>query len=243
MKTNTQPMPTNWLRVIDAYFADPKRVKWRAYSVAYENANQATSNQGAHKIWRDPRFIAELARREQGLRDDNKLVAAEVLEHLASLVRADPRDLVEYRRGACRFCHGEGHRYHRTQREYADALKAYRGTTSGSVAADPAGLGFDLAGGIGYTPKKPPHPDCPECYGDGTGYTFAKDMRDVPAGAAQLYASIKETEHGMEIKTRSKDKALQMAMQSLGLLSEKEEDENSAIPPAATVIFQVEDAS
>jgi hypothetical protein len=76
------------------------------------------------------------------------------------------------------------------------------------------------------------------------GYTFRKDMRYVSEGAAQLLQSIKETDKGgFEVKTRSKDKNLELAMRNLGLLTDAAADEDKEIPPAGKVTFQVRDAS
>ena len=52
---------------------------------------------------------------------------------------------------------------------------------------------FDEASGIGYDPRCDPHPDCPECFGEGVVKVFVKDTRDLSPMAERLYAGVEET--------------------------------------------------
>lgn len=237
---DTRPLTLAQEQFCQALVSDPARVVTTAYERVY-TARGHSATVGGHKLMKDPRIAARIAELESGVRQRAHLTVDLVLQHVAELATADPRDLTEYRRGACRYCHGIGHRYQRRPQEFRDAFAAYLRTPKG--AEDPAGVFFDYLGGLGFNVNAPPHPDCPECNGNGVGYTYARDLRTVSPAAARLFAGIKETRDGFEIKTRSQDKAIELAMKHLGLLRDKDADENSEIPPAGTVTFEVEDAS
>lgn len=232
------PIPLDWLRVLDYYLTTPRCTKRAAYESVYGKSKSAP--QSASAVFSDPRTVAEIARRQEPLRAKSALKAEEILEHLHSVVTADVRDLTEVRRCACRFCYGIDFKYQRRPSEYDAALTSYRASPDGRK--DPLGMGFDTLGGVGYTAKRPPHPSCPECDGEGLMLTFAKDMRNLTKAQAELIVGIKETESGFEIKTRDKTKVIQLAMQSLGMLREDKGEGDDKIPPAAKITWAVEDA-
>lgn len=235
---NPKPMSRAHQAFVDTYLADPSRNGSAAYALVYQ-VKERSAAAGAYKLLRDPRIKAVVDEREKEQRERAAMSPNEVIEHLAQVVKADPRDLIDYRRGACRFCHGTGHQRQRTPQEMRDAIAKYKKDNSGDLVL----IDFDYAGGVGFNPNKPPHPDCPECFGHGEGYTYAKDLRNVTPGAARLIAGIKETKDGFEIKVRSQDKNLELYARHLGLLTEKAENPDDNVPPAATVTFNRKDAS
>lgn len=87
-------------------------------------------------------------------------------------------------------------------------------------------------GGYGFDPRLAPHPDCPKCQGHGQGKTVIKDTRRLSRGAAALFAGIKETKDGMEIKMHSKMDALEKVFKHLGMYDADK-------PPAANVSVHV----
>jgi phage terminase small subunit len=90
------------------------------------------------------------------------------------------------------------------------------------IEAGKPGLGlFDEKGGVGFTPKKDPNPDCPECFGDGVGETFVHDTRKLTPAAARLYAGVKQTREGLDVKMLSQDDALVNVGRHLGLFKDK----------------------
>lgn len=59
-------------------------------------------------------------------------------------------------------------------------------------------------GGYGFRRKRTPHPECPRCEGDGEGRLVVHDTRiDHP-----LFAGVKETQHGIEVKLLDRMQAL-----------------------------------
>lgn len=130
----------------------------------------------------------------------NELGVAELLRMHVEIATADARELVEYRRIPCRHCHGEGHRYQFTPAEMEIAREKHEEKQAEVMSPKP----FDEKGGIGYTKKRAPHPDCPECHGDGLGEMLVSDTRKLSRVGAQLYEGVKLGKEGLEVKTRSR---------------------------------------
>lgn len=146
----------------------------------------------------------------------NKLTQQLVIDHIHGQITADTNELIELRRVCCRFCYGDGHLY-----QYTPAEQHERRLDHERLMGPEKGLeGFDLQGGEGYDRRKDPHPDCPECFGEGIEVPFAKDTRKLSAAARSLYAGIKVTDRGLEIKMHSKEAAIKLAAQHLGMISE-----------------------
>ena len=236
---NPGPLNTRQKEFIRHLRLDPHRVATRAYEKAYDAKGMAASV-NASRLLTDPRVQAEIDRQDRELGCANKLEAAEIFMHLHDLATADPRDLMEYHRGACRYCWGAGHRYQMTAAELEKAIAEYKASSAGKK--DPVCAFFDYKGGVGFRRKREPNPACPECEGDGVGYTHVRDTRTVPAAAARLFAGIKETRDGFEVKTRSQDKALELAMRAAGMFSERKTDDETTPPPVA-VTYMEQDAS
>lgn len=236
--TVTKPLSHLATRFVDAYLADPRRNGTAAYLSVSPESTRGSASVMARKWLMDARVQFMIQRREQELADASPLTVDLVRQHLAEIVKADPRDLIDYRRGACRYCHGKDHQYQRTPQEVREAVKEYKVLHK---TDDPLCLLFDAQGGVGFNPNKDPHPDCPECFGRGEGYTYAKDLRLIPASAARLFSTIEETQHGIKIKVRSQDKTLEMAMRHLGMHTDPDQGDDT--PPAATVQFVQQDAS
>lgn len=63
----------------------------------------------------------------------------------------------------------------------------------------------------------------PECRGEGVGYTYIADTTRVSDQAKLLYAGIKESQHGIEIKMNDQVAALIKAGQHIGMFKERVE--------------------
>jgi len=151
-----------------------------------------------------------------------------LLRRFVDIATADPRELIGLKIGACRFCHGEGHGYHWREREYLDAIaKAEKETAKlrrkgviGAAAADDVDLP-DIAGGFGYNATKPPHPDCPECHGEGIERFVPRDTDNLSDQALLLYGGVKAKRDGYEIIMADQQKALEMAGRIMGAFTDK----------------------
>jgi phage terminase small subunit len=160
------------------------------------------------------------------------ITAAEVLRHWQELARADPNELVEYRRFACRYCHGQGHRYQFTPAEHEQREKAWRIETAKAEREnkDPPPP-LDPEGGVGYDRRKPPHPDCPECFGDGHEQAHVKDTRNLSEQAKLLYAGVKQTKDGIEVKMHDQAAARANVAKHLGMFKDVVEHKGDPANP------------
>lgn len=151
------------------------------------------------------------------------LTTDDVLREWYRVATADVRELIEYRRTCCRFCYGVNHLYHFTPAEY-EREKSQHEALHGikDLVGEPVPT-FNERGGVGFDPRKEPHPECPECFGEGVEKIFAKDTRKLSKGAARLFDGVKVTKDGYEIKIRARDKSWEMTAQHLGLVKNKVE--------------------
>lgn len=151
--------------------------------------------------------------------------AEDVVRRYATIAMADPRNLIEYVVGACRYCYGKGHHHQwRNDDEFAEACDAWMSMPEKKreIIAQP-----DDAGGYGYTFKATPNEDCPMCDGFGIGRTVVKDTRNLSAATAPLYAGVKETKDGIEVKMLDQLNALEKLARHTGIFNKtnKHKDE------------------
>lgn len=244
-----KPLNAQQRAFVDILLADPARNATEAYQRVY-GCSRKSAESGGSNLKLDPRVQALIDKKDDEIAQGSLLTRQTLAEHLRQLVTADPRDLMEFYRGACRYCHGHKHRYQFTPAELERALDNYRMNNRAAVAKRQPGveldelcLKFDYRGGVGFNPHHKPHPECPECFGHGEGYSYVKDTRDLTPTAARLYAGIKQTKEGLEIKVRSQDKMVELAMRANGMLSERakeEGDDGEAAPVAVT--YEEQDA-
>lgn len=164
----------------------------------------------------------------------------DVLQQLIGIATADTNELVEHRLSCCRFCWGEGHRFQRTpnelERDRADhAMAEAEAKAKGGQALPP----FDEQGGDAYNATYPPNPNCPECFGEGVSRPVFKDTRLASPGARSLYAGVKITEKGMEVKLHSKDKALELIGRHLAMWNDKIKHQGDSENPLMVLLQQM----
>jgi hypothetical protein len=237
------------LRALHALFLaelmkDPERLPGPAYTRAYGMQDEKLARVSAARLLGRADVAAERARLEAEYEATRPITADEVRREITTLAKADPRDLFEVYRGCCRYCHGAGHQYQRTPQEFRDAWADYMACPL-RKRDDPHGLKFDHKGGIGFNAKARPHPNCPECFGDGQVYEVIKDSRDWTHGAARLFSSLQRTKDGLKLSTRSQDGALKLAAQLHNLLAPDPDanDPDKNLPPPSTVVYRAKDAS
>jgi hypothetical protein len=151
------------------------------------------------------------------------ITADDVVVRLRAIADADPRELIELHRVCCRYCWGKGHKFQYTPRELAEAKETHADENRKLIVDGKKPRKFSEAGGIGYSPKNDPNPSCPECFGDGVERVFAKDTRDLSPEARRLYAGVKTTQHGLEIKMHGQTEALVNIGKHLGVFKERVE--------------------
>jgi len=169
----------------------------------------------AHELLRAPHVAAAVAEAME-VRSKRVAVTADmVLERWWKIATADPRELTQYRRTACRYCYGEGHDF-----QWIDEVEFQAAVADAVERKKPAPR---KAGGFGYVEIADAHPQCPRCNGEGIGRAHGKDTRHLSASASLLFDGVKETRDGVEIKTLDRMKAFENVARHLGMFVDKVE--------------------
>jgi phage terminase small subunit len=197
-------------RFVNEYCVDENAT--RAYIRAGYSEDGA--GQAAHKLLKNAEIQEAIAERMEELAVAASITPEWVVGQWAAIAKADPNALVQVRRVCCRHCHGYGHQYQWTEAEY---------TTAVDHAVDSGKPAPDGMGGFGFDPKAEPHPDCPECGGEGIEDVHVADTRKLRGPAKVLYAGAKRTRNGIEILTRDKDAAVANLARYLGMMVDKKE--------------------
>ena len=153
-----------------------------------------------------------IAKGEAELAERNKITQDKVLNRLWEMATADPNELQRFVRVNCRYCWGEDHYYQWTNGEYHNAIYQAK-----ARQLPPP----DCNGGFGFDRTKEPNPKCPECRGQGHGFTYIEDTTRVSDQAKLLYAGVKETQHGIEVKFHDQIAALIKAGQHIGMFKDQ----------------------
>jgi phage terminase small subunit len=164
--------------------------------------------------------------------------AEEALQMAADILRADTRELVEYRVSNCRYCYGDHHLYQRTAGEMAMARVKHESMVSRRQERnkDYEDPGFDELGGEGFDLRRDPNTECPVCAGEGAGRVVIKDTRTVSKAAAALYAGVKEGKDGIEVKFHDKATMLDKMFRYHGLYEvDNKQKATAAADPAALI--------
>lgn len=137
-----------------------------------------------------------------------------VLQHWSDLASADPNDLVQLRRCACRYCHSSDGKYVVTYHEYRTEVT--RAENENKLPPEKPKFFYNRYGEIDSL--------CLNCFGHGEERTYFADTTKLQGPAKLLYAGIKQTRDGMQILMRNQDDALANYAKHLGLFREKEDD-------------------
>lgn len=213
------PLTPKVLRFIDEYLVDlngtaaAKRAGYSAKS-AKEIAFQLLGKPAIAEA-----VAAAKAERSKRVQVDQDAI----LRNLLAAAHADRNGLTEFRRVCCRHCHGVGFRYQRTPGELArdKAEHARRVAESKADQKKPKPGRFDPQGGVGYHKLRDPHPDCPECFGEGIGETFIKDTRKLAPEQRAIFEGVEQTREGLKIKTMGRAEANALLMRHEGMLQDK----------------------
>ncbi|MEM4986274.1 terminase small subunit [Collimonas sp. H4R21] len=183
-----------------------------AHKAAQEQSSRLLSNamvkQAVDAVMND--------RIEQGIFDGDMVISRWV-----EISQANPNSLTQYRRVNCRYCWGEGHRYQFTPAEMEDAKQALADSNAKRVLDELPELMWDDKGGLGFVGNRDPHPECPECWGEGVGRPFFTDTRKLGRESLPLYAGVKQTKDGLEIQMHNQSDALDKLARHFGLYKDK----------------------
>lgn len=217
--------------------------------------SERTAYSQGERLLKHAEVREEIARLRAKLSDKLEITAENVVRRWWEIATADPNELIQFRRRCCRYCYGENHGYQwRDENEFAAALAAaseQRDQSKKGVDDDEtvqafmdrmlsdAPLGPKLPnddGGYGFRRDREPVASCPNCDGEGVADIHAADSRKLTGSARALYAGVKQTQSGFEIKMQDQGKALDNVARYLGLFKDKVEvsvNDRSAMIAAA----------
>ena len=191
--------------------------------------SEKTARQQGARLLSNVYIQAAIAQARQEQQQRTQVTADSVVKEAALIAFADARELVQHVVGSCRHCHGEGFKFQRTVSEMNHDREQW--INKGKELSE-----FDEKGGIGFDPHKVPNPVCPECMGRGLGRTFISDTRNLSPAAAALYAGVKETKDGFEIKMHSKLDAIEKLAKHLGIY---EKDNQQKADPLTALLTRI----
>ncbi len=223
----------------------PLHEKFAQFFLRHGNAPRAAAQAGITRKYVKRAATLMLARPEIRFRIDEiraqqyarlRITPDQTLAKIAAIAHANPDELISHRVHCCRHCYGLSHRHQRTAGEYERDLLAYQRKVDLHAAEKlPTPAEFDEMGGIGYDKRRPPHADCPECWGEGETEVKVADTRKLSPEARALLAGVKITKDGLEVKMHSQLDALKLLLQHQGLLVER-----SQVDVGGTVTVQHE---
>lgn len=205
----------------------PKQQRFVAEYLVDLNATQAAIRAGysaktASSIGQEnltkPEIAAAVAAGQATVARKLGISAERVVDEAWQIVIADPRELVEHHIGSCRHCWGCGFKFQRTAAEMERDRGAHdRAVAKAAQDSRPEPAAFDEQGGMGFNAHREPNPECPECFGDGVGRTRINDTRRLSPSAAALYAGVKQTRDGFEVRMHDKLGAAEKLFRHLDL--------------------------
>lgn len=218
-------------RFIDEYVANPNPA-WKAVERAGYTGTQQSMMERASRLLALADVCDEIKARMSRVSKQAEITAERVIREAWNAATVDVNELVEYRRTCCRHCYGIDFAYQRTVSEMNRARSKYEKEKRIRMAKgeDPNLLDdFDEQGGIGYDGRKPPNPDCTECWGDGVGSTLIKDTRLLSPEARSLYIGVKTTKDGEQLLTVDRHGAREQLMKHFGLYKKDNEQKNEGL--------------
>jgi phage terminase small subunit len=179
--------------------------------------------------------LALIESSEAKTREQLQLDADDITRMWSQIATLDRNDLAEIRRVACRYCYGIDHRYQETPAERERRHGAHQLLLAQTPEKDWAKVPlFDELGGLGYSRKRDPHPDCPECDGFGVEHVLLKDTRKLSPEAKAVYEGIDIKNGAIVVKMHSREAALNALAKRLGI-------DGSGTPPAAPAADAIPD--
>lgn len=183
-----------------------------AYRRAGYTAKGNAAEVNASRLLSNAKVQEYIQKRQQDREQRTEITQDMVLQRWWAIANANPNELIYHRRVCCRHCFGRDHEY-----QWADEDEYSRAVAS----AQKLELTIpDNLGGYGFDPTIRPHPKCPKCHGEGHSDIQATDTRDLSPQARLLYAGVKTTKDGFEIKMRDQDKALELVARHLGMFDD-----------------------
>lgn len=222
---------------VDELLSDERMIAWKAYSRAYRVTSRSVCMAAASRLL----SLVKIQRAIQaGMEARLKRVEYsqdKMFNRLFTMLTADVNEIIEHRRENCRHCYGINHLYQWKDRaEYERVCdEVVLNAAEGEIPVVPSS-----AGGFGFDAHALPHPDCPNCGGDGYGHVHVHDTRFLSPGARLLYQGMKQTKEGIEVKTIDQLAVLRTMAQHMGMLDPKLTIKGDAENPLVAFLSQLQ---
>jgi phage terminase small subunit len=205
--------------------------------------SENTAAQAAYRWLTNPEVAEAIEERKKDLAAAAGLSVEWVLRQWKEIAEADPAELIYMELRSCRHCHGLNHEFQWSEFEYRKAVEAAQSHVCNSKCEQPCVKRIPPIpnGGFGFDPSRAPAPDCPQCHGNGEERVGLADTRRLKGPARRLYAGIKQTQHGIEVKMRDQDGARDNIAKYLGMLIDKRELSGPNGTPIAIAGFTAAD--
>jgi phage terminase small subunit len=203
-------------RFVQEYLVDLNATQ--AYLRAGYKVSETVSAVNAQRLLRNAKVQEVLSQAMQERAQRTEITADMVLQHWWDIGTADPNDIIQFRRVCCRHCYGVDHQYQwRDEEEYQQTVQL-AARAAAEQGKEPAPISD--AGGYGFDRLLRPHPQCPYCRGEGIPEIHIEDTRYLSPKAKLLYAGVKQTQAGIEVKMRDQDKAMENVARHLGMFKD-----------------------
>ena len=218
-----------------AYLSDPNATR------AAEQAGYKHPGSQGNRLLKNVIVQQAIAAGRERLEAASMLDAHKIVQMWSDMAQVDPTDLVQHRRGCCRYCHGIDNEYQwTTPREYREAFeravfKLFPGeknrkkretALAGGVDERHPEIPNDL-GGFGYRQGREPNPSCPECDGFGVELVTIADTATLSPKAKLLFEGVEETRHGRKIKLGSRQDALNNLARHFNMFGDKDDPDKA----------------
>lgn len=189
-------------RFVDEYLIDLNATQ-AATRAGYSGK---TANEQGARLLANASVTAAITARQAERSERTEITQDRVLEELWAIATADPNELIQFRRGACSKCWSVGP-------DVEEELEPQGHGGSLKRARKAAILVID----------EDPNPDCEQCGGEGQGRAWIADTRKLKGAAGKLYAGVKVTKDGFEVKMHDKAAALVNVGKHLGMFKDRVE--------------------
>jgi len=183
--------------------------------------------------------------------EENQITVDKVLKRMWDIATADPNDIMQYRLECCRHCYGKDHHYQwrnedeffkaeqeaLAHRDAAELMQSKRKSKTSEPLRD-VDIPHDL-GGYGFDPSLSPHAKCPNCDGKGKPSVFINDTRHLKGPAKVLYAGVKQTAQGIEIKVHDQAAHLLSVAKHLNMFTENLNVKDTTEHPILLLMKQI----
>jgi phage terminase small subunit len=177
-----------------------------------------TAAQAGHVMLTNADVAEYVTARQAEMSEQLSIDAKTVIKLYWDIATADASEIVSGLKRPCRHCYGIGFAYQwKSEAEYAEA---YERELLAAERDKRLPVLPDCSGGFEYDWRLAPNQDCPQCEGEGRLEVRINDTSRLTGKARRLFAGIKQTRLGTEVKMRDQDGALRAVAAHLGITLE-----------------------